>query len=78
MEAAVARATRVNYEGGPLARLGGAEVVAETIEKAISARRPRARYRVTPSATLLMGIRHLLPDRAWDAVLRSVYPRPGR
>lgn len=78
-EAAVARATRVNYEGGPLARLGGGPgVVAETIEKAISAGRPRVRYRVTPSATLLMGARRLLPDKAWDAVLRSVYPRPGQ
>ncbi|HSL00803.1 MAG TPA: oxidoreductase [Rubrobacteraceae bacterium] len=78
-EAAVARATRVNYERGPLSRLGGGpETVAETIERAISAARPRARYRVTPSATLLMGVRRLLPDRAWDAVLRSAYPRPGR
>lgn len=78
-EVAVARATRVNYERGPVAWLGGGpEVVAETIEKAISAERPRSRYRVTPSATLFMGARRLLPDRAWDAVLRSVYPRPGR
>jgi NAD(P)-dependent dehydrogenase (short-subunit alcohol dehydrogenase family) len=78
-EAAVARATRQNYERGPLARLGGGpEAVAEVIEKAISAERPRARYPVTPSATLLMGVRRLLSDRAWDAVLRSTYPHPGR
>ena len=77
-EEAVARATRENYERGPLARLGGGpEAVAEVIEKAISADRPRARYPVTPSATLLMGIRRLLPDRAWDAVVRFAYPRPG-
>ena len=77
--AAVARATRENYERGPLARLGGGpEAVAATIEKAISAERPRARYPVTPSAWLLMGIRRVLPDRAWDAVMRVAYPRPGR
>lgn len=77
--AAVARATRENYERGPLARLGGGpEAVAETIEKAISAERPRARYPVTPSATLFLALRRLLPDRAWDAVMRVAYPRPGR
>jgi NAD(P)-dependent dehydrogenase (short-subunit alcohol dehydrogenase family) len=77
-EEAVARTTRENYERGALARLGGGpEAVVEVIEKAISADRPRARYRVTPSATLLMGIRRLLPDRAWDAVVRLAYPRPG-
>ena len=77
-DAAVARATRENYERGPLARLGGGpEAVAEVIEKAISADRPRARYRVTPSATLFLTLRRLLPDRVWDAVLRSSFPRPG-
>ena len=77
-EEAVARVTRENYERGPLARLGGGpEAVAEVIEKAISSHRPRARYPVTPSATLLMGLRRLLPDRAWDAVVRFAYPRPG-
>ena len=77
-EAGVARATRENYERGPLAALGGGpEAVAETIERVVSAARPRARYTVTPSAKLLISARRLLPDRAWDALLGFFYPRPG-
>jgi NAD(P)-dependent dehydrogenase (short-subunit alcohol dehydrogenase family) len=74
----VARATRDNYERGLLARLGGGpEVVAETIERAISSARPRARYTVTPSAKLLVSARKLMPDRAWDTLVGFFYPRPG-
>lgn len=77
-EAAVARTTAEAYERGPLLRLGGGpEAVAESIEEAISARNPRSRYAVTPSAHLFLWLRRLLPDRAWDAVLRSSYPSPG-
>jgi NAD(P)-dependent dehydrogenase (short-subunit alcohol dehydrogenase family) len=75
--AAVGAATEGAYEG-PLSRLGGGpETVARAIEKAIAARRPRTRYRVTPSAHLILAQRRLLPDRAWDAVMRSQFPRPG-
>ncbi|CAN5860946.1 oxidoreductase [soil metagenome] len=78
-DAAVAKATTENYEQGPIARLGGGpETVAEAIEEAISGRSPRSRYGVTPSAHLFLWLRHLLPDKAWDAVLRSSYPQPGR
>ena len=77
-EAAVARTTAENYERGPFLRLGaGPEAVAASIEEAISARNPRSRYAVTPSAHLFLWLRHLLPDRAWDAVLRSSFPSPG-
>jgi NAD(P)-dependent dehydrogenase (short-subunit alcohol dehydrogenase family) len=75
----VARATAENYHRGPISRLAGEpEAVAEAIERAISARSPRSRYAVTPSAHLFMGLRRLLPDRAWDAILRTSYPQPGR
>ena len=78
-EEAVVRVTTENYEQGPFSRLGGGpESVAEAIETAISDRNPRSRYLVTPSAHLFLGLRRLLPDRAWDAVLRSSYPQPGR
>jgi NAD(P)-dependent dehydrogenase (short-subunit alcohol dehydrogenase family) len=77
--AAVAKAVRDNYERGPFLKLGGGpEAVAATIERAITADRPRARYAVTPSAHLFIGLRRLLPDRAWDALVGTVYPRPGR
>ena len=77
-EAGVAKATRENYESGPLAALGGGpETVARAIERAISIARPRARYTVTPSAKLLISARRLLTDRAWDTILGHFYPRPG-
>jgi NAD(P)-dependent dehydrogenase (short-subunit alcohol dehydrogenase family) len=76
----VAAATEGIYEsGGPIARLGGPpEAVAKAIEKALSAKRPRARYTVTPSAKVLIANRALLPDRAWDALMRQQFPTPGR
>jgi NAD(P)-dependent dehydrogenase (short-subunit alcohol dehydrogenase family) len=75
---AVAAATAGAYEG-PLGRLGGGpDDVAKTIERALTARRPRTRYKVTPSARILMAQRRLLPDRAWDAVVGTSFPRPGR
>jgi NAD(P)-dependent dehydrogenase (short-subunit alcohol dehydrogenase family) len=78
-EAAVAKATAENYERGPLLRLGGSpETVAEKVEEAISARRPRSRYPVTPSAHLFLWLRYLLPDSAWDTVVRTSFPQPGR
>ena len=78
-DAGVARVTRENYERGPLARLGGGpETVAGTIERAISASPPRTRYTVTPSATLLISARRIMPDRAWDGLLRFSYPQPGK
>lgn len=74
--AAVARATAESYEG-ILGRLGGGpETVARTIETAIASQRPRARYPVTASARLMLGIRRLLPDRAWDRLMRSSFPQP--
>jgi NAD(P)-dependent dehydrogenase (short-subunit alcohol dehydrogenase family) len=75
----VARATESVYEkGSPVGRLGGPpEAVAKVIEKALGARHPRARYTVTPSAKLLLVQRALLPDRGWDAVMRSQFPQPG-
>ena len=75
--AAVGSATVGVYEG-PMARLGaGPEAVAKVIERAISSANPRPRYRVTASARLALAQRRLLPDRAWDAVLRSQFPSPG-
>jgi NAD(P)-dependent dehydrogenase (short-subunit alcohol dehydrogenase family) len=75
--AAVGKATAEAYESGPLSKLGaGPDAVARTIERAIKSRRPRARYRVTASAKLLLTQRRLMPDRAWDAFLRSQFPQP--
>jgi len=75
--AEVGRATREAYEKGPMARLGGEpDAVAKAVEKAIGARRAPTRMRVTASAHLLVTQRRLLPDRAWDAFLRTQFTRP--
>lgn len=64
---------------GPMAKLGGPpEVVADTIAKALTATRPRARYPVTPSAHLMIGQRRITPDRVWDLMMRAQFPTPGR
>lgn len=74
----VAKLTEDAYKG-PMAKLGaGPEAVARTITKAISARRPKSRYPVTASAHLLINQRRLVPDRVWDLLMRTQYPRPGR
>jgi hypothetical protein len=58
---------------------GDAEDVARVVERALTARRPRPRYRVTLPARLLPALRGALPDRAWDAFLATqVGARPGR
>jgi len=76
--AAVAATTAGAYHG-PLSRLGaGPEAVARTIEKALTKSRPKARYPVTASARLMLAQHAILPDRAWDAMVGTTFPRPGR
>jgi NAD(P)-dependent dehydrogenase (short-subunit alcohol dehydrogenase family) len=75
---AVSDATVGAYEG-PMMRLGGGpETVARKIEKALSARRPKARYPVTASARLALMQKALLPDRGWDMAVGTQFPRPGK
>jgi NAD(P)-dependent dehydrogenase (short-subunit alcohol dehydrogenase family) len=72
----VATKIREAYEG-PMGRLAaGPEAVARVIERAITAQRPATRYTVTAAARMLMGLRRWLPDRAFDAVLRTQFPAP--
>jgi NAD(P)-dependent dehydrogenase (short-subunit alcohol dehydrogenase family) len=76
--ATVAQTTKAAYEEGLISRFGaGPEAVARTIERAISSRRPRPRYKVTASARIVLGLRRVLPDRAWDTFLRAQFPQPG-
>src|SRR3954447_3377643 len=71
--AAVARSTRDVYSG-PLSRLGGGpDDVAQAIEKALARRRAPTRVPVTASARLIMGMRRVLPDRAWDRAVGSAF-----
>jgi NAD(P)-dependent dehydrogenase (short-subunit alcohol dehydrogenase family) len=74
---AVARATKESYEKGMFSRLGGGpDDVAQAIERAMTARRPKARYPVTASARALLMQRAMLPDWAWDVFLRTQFPQP--
>ena len=50
--------------------------MAKAIEKAITSRRPRTRYPVTPSARLIMGQRALFTDRMWDRFVGTQFPQP--
>jgi len=72
----LAAMTKGVYEG-PMRHLGGGpDVVAKAIEKALTRRRPPSRMLLTPSARLTVLQRKLLPDRLWDAVLRTQMPQP--
>ena len=75
--AAVGAATASVYDGFFGRSLGGGpDTVAQAIERALSAKRPRTRYRVTASAKLILTLRRLLTDRTWDAIIRRSYPTP--
>ncbi len=75
--AAVARVTRESYYKGSLAPLAGVpDDVAMVIAQALNARRPRTRYTVSRSATVMMTLRRVLSDRLWDRLLSRAYPVP--
>src|SRR3954447_25980007 len=72
----VAKLTAGAYQGG-MARFGGPpDAVAAKIAKALLTRRPATRYKVTPSARVVMGMRGLMTDRMWDRFVRTQYPPP--
>ncbi len=66
---ATAMARTLTAEGG-LARPSSPEVVARTIGRAVTAARPKPRYVVGAGARPLIWTRRVLPDRAYDAVIR--------
>ena len=75
--AAVSASTAGVYKGPMKAFGGGPDAVAKVIEKAISSRRPKPRYLVTPSARTV-HLRGLMPDRVWDAAMRAQFKPPGK
>jgi NAD(P)-dependent dehydrogenase (short-subunit alcohol dehydrogenase family) len=77
--AAVEQSTHNAYEKGSLVgRLGGEpEVVAKVIERAITVKTPKTRYRVTPSARMLIPSRGLMTDGMWDRLMGTQFPHPG-
>src|SRR3954453_21202816 len=51
----------------------GPEVVAKTITRAATARRPKPRYATGKGASTVMTLRRALPDRAFDAIMTRMY-----
>jgi len=74
--ATVGAVTKGAYDGPMRILGGGPDRVAKTIEKAITRRRPPARITITPSAKLMLGLRKLMTDRAWEASMRKQFPQP--
>ena len=74
---AVARRLQGAHEGILAWTASRPEAIAAVVERAITARRPRARYTVPVSAGVFVAARRWLPDRAWDAFMRQVLPSPG-
>ncbi len=74
---AVVKRVAGSYEGfmGRIAAAGPGSV-ARAIEQAITSRNPRTRYRVTAGARMILATRKLLPDRAYDLMMRTQFPRP--
>jgi len=70
--------TAATYQDGPNGLLAATpESVAATIAKAVERRRrPRARYRVAPSAGIMLTTRKLLPNGAFEAFVRTQMPSP--
>jgi short-subunit dehydrogenase len=50
----------------------GPDAVAKVVERALTRRRPHTRYVVPVMTRGLIGVRQVLPGRAWDAMLRTV------
>jgi NAD(P)-dependent dehydrogenase (short-subunit alcohol dehydrogenase family) len=74
--ATVGAITKGAYEG-PMRLLGGGpDRVAKAIERALGRRSAPARITITPSAKLLLALRRLMPDRAWEAAMRAQFPSP--
>ena len=62
------------YEGPMSAFASSPDIVARKIGRAVSAKRPRTRYVVPSSIKGLLFMRRILPDRAFDVMLRTQYP----
>ena len=64
------------FDGWMTAMAGMPDDVAKAIEHAITAKRPRTRYPITAAARTMMFLRRWLPDRGFDAFLRTQFTPP--
>jgi NAD(P)-dependent dehydrogenase (short-subunit alcohol dehydrogenase family) len=72
-----ARVTAQMFQPRSRAGIIRPEDVARVVLQAADARRPKTRYTVGLSATLYLALRRLLPDRAWDAMMRAQFGTRG-
>lgn len=75
-EQAVARRLESAHKGVLALAARPPEAVARVIDRAITTPHPRTRYVVPSAARVFTGAAWLLPDRAWDALMRRVLPTP--
>ncbi|HEV3169234.1 MAG TPA: oxidoreductase [Actinocrinis sp.] len=73
---AQAMANALNDESS--SRLSAPSVIADVIAKAVTARRPATRYAAGFGARPMIFLRWILPDRAFDALIRRVVRVPAR
>lgn len=66
----VARVLKASYMPG---MASSPEVVARAILRAVESPRPAARYRVGMGAKPILALRKILPDRAFDRIVRTLY-----
>lgn len=72
----IAESTRT-WDAGMRARIAcEPSDVAERVVRAAASRNPRARYRVAPSASIMLTLRRVLSERAFETLLRSQFPSP--
>jgi NAD(P)-dependent dehydrogenase (short-subunit alcohol dehydrogenase family) len=69
-------AERAHREGAPGVLEAGD--VASVIRKAVTAARPKARYKAGSQARLAPVARRILGDRGWDAFMRRLVPFPAQ
>ena len=69
---------REAYDGSASNMEISPEKVADVIASAATSSHPRSRYAVGTMAKTLITTRRLLPDVAWDTVVRRVWPTPKR
>ena len=65
------------YEGLLGKTAASPEGIAKLIGKAIASPRPRTRYVKPMTTRVLLFAKRVLPDRAFDAILRTQYPTPS-
>jgi NADP-dependent 3-hydroxy acid dehydrogenase YdfG len=72
------KVTTQMFSGNSSAGIIKAEDVAKIILKAAQVHRPRTRYKVGLSAHIYSGLRRLVSDRQWDAMMARQFPMQSK